>query len=433
MRDARIERFRAAVEMMSRGEPAPELPVDGDDDLARLGRALVELARAIEHGREETRLLAEITHKVNAGFLLEEVADYLYDAFRVVIPYERIGLSLLDADGVHATAVWARSDWTEVHLPVGYSADIRGSSLETILRTGEPRIINDLEAYLREHPESRSTRLILAEGIRSSLTCPLVARGRPFGFMFFSSIVPGCYADSHARIFRALASQLAVILDKGRLSQQIVDEGSKSRRLLHLLLPAAIAERLRNGEDAPAERFDDATVVFADIVAFTHLSGRLEPQALVDLLDQLFQTFDRLSERHGVEKIKTVGDAYLAVAGVPVRRADHVAAAADLALDMMRAVDELTVPGLGPVRLRIGIHTGPVIAGVIGRRRPSYDVWGDTVNTASRMESQGLAGRIQLSDASRQQLPERFQLVDRGLVQVKGKGRLRTWFLVGRD
>jgi class 3 adenylate cyclase len=213
---------------------------------------------------------------------------------------------------------------------------------------------------------------------------------------------------------------------------QLAHESEKVERLLRNILPAAIAQRLKRGEVAPADRIPEATVVFADIVDFTAITSALPPERVVEHLNAMFSAFDDLADRFGLEKIKTIGDAYMAVAGVPVRRDDGAEAAAHMALSMLREVERLASDGRGlGFRIRIGIHTGPVVAGVIGRRKFAYDLWGDTVNTASRLEASGVPGQIHVSQATFEKLRAAFDLVPRGPIELKGKGALDTYLLVG--
>ena len=205
----------------------------------------------------------------------------------------------------------------------------------------------------------------------------------------------------------------------------------ENMRLLLNILPAPIADRLKRGTSIIAERHDSVSVLFADIAGFTSLSGGMPPEPLVEMLNDLFTRFDDLARRHGVEKIKTIGDCYMAVCGVPEARPDHAAVLATMALEMLHAVHEFNQARNTAIEIRIGLNTGPVVAGVIGRSKFIYDLWGDTVNTASRMESSGVPGRIQVTDATRQAMVGTFEFEERGDVEVKGKGRLRTWFLLG--
>jgi class 3 adenylate cyclase len=173
-------------------------------------------------------------------------------------------------------------------------------------------------------------------------------------------------------------------------------------------------------------------VLFADVVDFTPFTERTAPEQVVGVLDEIFTAFDHLAERLGMEKIKTIGDAYMAVAGLPEARPDHASAAAEMALAMQEELGRVSAALNLDLTIRIGMQSGPVIAGVIGRRKFIYDLWGDTVNTASRMESSGLPGRIQVTEAVFERLRHAYEFEPRGEVEIKGKGRLRTYLLTGR-
>jgi adenylate cyclase len=211
--------------------------------------------------------------------------------------------------------------------------------------------------------------------------------------------------------------------------RQLKAEQEKSERLLLNILPAPIAARLKLDQGIIAEQFDDVTVLFADIVDFTTLAARITPTELVGVLNQIFSLFDQLAEQHGLEKIKTIGDAYMVVGGLPVARADHAEAVADMALDMRRSIACFNAEHGELFTIRIGISCGPAVAGVIGTTKFAYDLWGDTVNTASRMESHGLPGHIQVSAAAYKRLRETYRFTPRGRIDVKGKGTMRTYLL----
>lgn len=209
-------------------------------------------------------------------------------------------------------------------------------------------------------------------------------------------------------------------------------EKERSEQLLLNILPAEIAERLKQSDASPAEHFEEATILFADIVGFTNLAAKLEPMQLVDGLNQIFSAFDQLTEKYNLEKIKTIGDAYMVVGGLPVPREDHAFAIADMALDMQAHMQNLDTILGNSLQLRIGINTGPVIAGVIGIKKFIYDLWGDAVNIASRMESQGKPGYIQVTEATYVRLRDRYVLEPRGSIPVKGRGEMTTYWLLGR-
>jgi hypothetical protein len=189
MVDPRLPYYRDAIELMRRGNFQVEIPTGApNDDVSQLGQALAALGVTLDKQFREIRELVRIAEQVNAGLLLDDVLSHVYDSFRSVIPYDRIGCALLSDDDSTLTARWARSEASELRIAGGYSAPMRGSSLQRIIETGQPRILNDLQVYLSDHPDSDSTRQIVAEGMRSSLTCPLIAAGKPVGFIFFSSL-----------------------------------------------------------------------------------------------------------------------------------------------------------------------------------------------------------------------------------------------------
>jgi adenylate cyclase len=227
--------------------------------------------------------------------------------------------------------------------------------------------------------------------------------------------------------FTVLASFAA---QRNRALAALRVEQEKSEALLTNILPSSIADRLKADGRAIADHFDSASVVFADVVNFTPLAQRLAPAEVVGLLDRLFSSFDTLVERHGLEKIKTIGDCYMAAAGVPDPSTDHAHRAALLALDMRQVAASSGNEGV-ELELRIGINTGPLVAGVIGSKRFLYDLWGDAVNTASRMESLGTPGEIQITSETYDLLKDEFVCKPRGTIQVKGKGEMETWYLVG--
>ncbi len=224
-----------------------------------------------------------------------------------------------------------------------------------------------------------------------------------------------------------VAMLLLVTFAQGRETAQ-----ARVEALLLNVLPAEIAQRLQSDPNSIADHFDDASILFADVVDFTPLSSRLDAREVVELLDRLFTSFDELVDRHEVEKIKTIGDCYMAAAGVPRPRPDHAQALAGLALEMRECAKGCLPEGAEhDLRLRIGISSGPVVAGVIGRRRFLYDLWGDTVNMASRMESHGTPDAIQITRPTWELLRDDFVAEPLGLVDVKGKGAVETWRLLG--
>ena len=247
-------------------------------------------------------------------------------------------------------------------------------------------------------------------------------------------------AEVLARVHNLLQVRL-LTLETQRLYEQVLVEQDLSEMLLHNVLPHAIAERLKGRSKLTADHLTQAivdsyanvTVLFADIVGFTAFSQLVSPEVMVGVLNDLFTRFDHIAEHRGLEKIKTIGDCYMAAAGLPVVVTDHADRAAQMSLDMLVAIQDFNAGSQHPLNIRIGISTGAAVAGVIGKSKFVYDLWGDVVNTASRMESHGTAGRIQISEATREALTQPFSLEHCGVIQVKGKYEMSTWFLNNSD
>ncbi|MCW7506540.1 adenylate/guanylate cyclase domain-containing protein [Leptospira levettii] len=210
-------------------------------------------------------------------------------------------------------------------------------------------------------------------------------------------------------------------------------EHQKSESLLLNILPASIADRLKSKNEIIADKSSEATILFADIVDFTVLSQTMEPEKIVSILNEIFSEFDTIVQNHNLEKIKTIGDAYMVASGIPEAREDHCEAVALCALDMLSSIENGITQDSKPFKIRIGIHTGPVVAGVIGKSKFIYDLWGDSVNTASRMESHGTEGKIHVSKEVYQKLKSNFTFETKREIQVKGKGIMETYFLVKKN
>jgi class 3 adenylate cyclase len=275
--------------------------------------------------------------------------------------------------------------------------------------------------------------------LRWALLVAAVAVGGAIVFLLFVNREPVLPVLSE--LVRELSLWLAILLlgdavhSRRALAHEhrlLEVERARSEGLLRNMLPASIAERLKQRQEVIADASPQVTVLFADIADFTPHAERSPPEATVALLNELFSQFDALTETRGLEKVKTVGDAYMVAGGLPDPMPDHAGAIAELALGMLELAARRSFPNGGPVRLRIGVDSGPVVAGVIGRRRFSYDLWGDTVNTASRMQTTGVPGCIQVTERTRRLLGDRYVFQERGVIQVKGKGKMLTYFLGGR-
>lgn len=251
---------------------------------------------------------------------------------------------------------------------------------------------------------------------------------------FALSFAPELALSSRTSIAAGNLIMLGVIATAAGLYllQRVDHFRRRADNLLLNILPAPIAARLKESSETIADGYSEVTVLFADIVGSTLLFSQSEPAEAVDWLNEVFTMFDRLVERYGLEKIRTIGDNYMVASGVPIPRDDHAQAMALFALDMVRGLEEVPARRGKSLVFRVGINSGPLVAGVIGRSKFQYDLWGDTVNIASRMESHGEAGKVHITGATYELLKDDFECVSRGVVPIKGKGKMETWFLVAR-
>ena len=246
-------------------------------------------------------------------------------------------------------------------------------------------------------------------------------------FIFGSNAIGMMLGYTLERTNRLAFLQRLIIEQQNREAEEL---RAKSERLLLNVLPATVAERLKRGETV-ADYYENTAILFADIENFTPFSVEKSPGEVVDLLNQIFSAFDQLTEKHGLEKIKTIGDAYMVVSGAPVPRSDYLEALVELAFEMQRKMESFRQEKLCDFNLRIGINAGPVVAGIIGFKKFSYDLWGDTVNVASRMESFGLPGKIQVTEDVYQKLKQKYHFEERGKIPIKGRGEMFVYFLTG--
>lgn len=324
---------------------------------------------------------------------------------------KRLGLQVSEAnDGLNALALLAHTPVDAVCMDVDMP---RLGGLETLARMQEDPVLRRIPVLMISG-EGRPETLL--EAIRLGAVDFLA---KPFDPMI-------------------LRARLAISLENKRLRDAerehlaIIDrERRQTQDLLHNVLPRSIAQAMVRGEPVGAVVHAGVGVLFADLVGFSRYAAELPPARLVILLEAVFRRFDGLVEHHGLEKIKTVGDAYLVAGGAPLPHPDPVAACSSLALDMIAAVADIGEELGLPLQLRVGIDVGPVVAGIVGRSRFGYDLWGQAVNLASRMESSGVPGRAQVTDRVRQALDGRFPLEARGEIAIKGSGVQTTWFLVG--
>lgn len=428
--DRRSQIFRRAardiVEDEDRGEfrSLPKLAIQD------MGQALVALGGRLDHKFAEVRALAEITEQVNSGVFFDEVLDHVFDTFESLIPYDRIGVALIEESKSGQALVrsqWNRAKYERSHVNANYAAPLVGSSLAGIAETRVPRILNDLNSYLRDHPKSISTQLILREGIQSSLTCPLIARGKVIGFIFFSSLETESYRDQHIELFSQIAGELALTLEKSRAYEELYLRNEFIRKVFGQYVTNEVAESVLQN-DGPLELGGErrrVTILMADLRGFTPMSEILAPELVVDALNSYLGGMTNVIMSYGGSIDNFIGDAIMAVFGVPVAKDDDAARAVACAIEMqnaMRDVNHLNVErGLPELAMGIGINTGEVIAGNIGsEQRMKYSVIGSPVNLAARIESFASGGQVLASDATHGEVADAVQTDGRLNVQLKG-------------
>lgn len=276
-----------------------------------------------------------------------------------------------------------------------------------------------------------SSSIVPIADLRSAFGFPIQDDEQILGVIIFYSYDRHPPDPELMQVMTAMGNQLGQFIKRKQAEAALRQEQEKSEKLLLNILPEPIAERLKHEHQIIAEDFAEVSVLFADIVGFTQLSSSIPPITLLNLLNQIFSLFDELCEHHRLEKIKTIGDAYMVVGGLPRSHLNPAHAIARMALDMQGAIAQFRDQTGQAFNMRIGINTGPVVAGVIGLKKFSYDLWGDTVNIASRMESQGIPGCIQVTAATYEKLKDTFELEQRGMIDVKGRGKMATYFLTG--
>ncbi|ERT05379.1 sensory box protein [Lyngbya aestuarii BL J] len=268
-------------------------------------------------------------------------------------------------------------------------------------------------------------------GLQSGFGVPILAEEQMLAVLVFFTQTKSKPQERTLELVKAVATQLGSLIQRKQAQQELQSQKEQTEKLLLNILPQPIAERLQKKSGIIADYFQDVSVLFADLVGFTDFSSEATPAQILEILNSIFSHFDQLSQHYGLEKIKTIGDAYMVVGGLPLYHPDHLKAIAKMALDMQTNLTLFNQQTGNNFLLRIGIHAGPVVAGVIGLSKFSYDLWGDTVNVASRMESNGVSGQIQVTSEVYERLKEQFVFALRGSIPIKGKGEMTTYFLIG--
>tara|TARA_B100000029_G_scaffold206824_1_gene204572 strand:- start:921 stop:2465 length:1545 start_codon:yes stop_codon:yes gene_type:complete len=395
-----------------------------------MGDARVTLGSRLDHKFAEVRALAEITEQINSGMFFDEVLDQVFECFEQLIPYDRIGVALIEttkAGQVLVRSGWNRSRYDRSHIANDYAAPLAGSSLQRIAETREPRILNDLNAYLRENPDSTSTQLILREGIQSNLTCLLVARDPVIGFIFFSSRSVDTYRDQHVELFTQIAGELALTLEKSRAYEDLYLRNEFIRKVFGKYVTNEVAESVMK-TDGPLELGGErckVTILMADVRGFTPMSERLPPESVVDALNGCLGAMTQVIMGYGGSIDNFIGDAIMAMFGVPITKDDDADRAVACAIEMQNAMVEVNARNaerhLPELAIGIGLNTGEVVAGNIGsEQRMKYSVIGSLVNLAARIESFASGGQVLSSDSTFEEVQNDVQTDGRLNVKLKG-------------
>jgi len=420
---------RAAIDIVPEEDPR-EFSNPGPVAVKDMGDALIALGGRLDHKFAEIKALSEITERVNAGVFFDEVLDHVFDSFERIIPYDRISVALIEEGDQGKMLLrwpWVRAKYEPLYVIKGYTAILHDSGLEEIADAEEPRIINDLEEYLLEHPNSRSTRSVLVEGIRSSLTCPLVVRGKATGFIFFSSLEADTYRDQHVELFLQIAGELALTLDKSRAYEDLYLRNEFIKQVFGQYVTNEVAEAAlsRNGPLTLGGDRRKVTVLMADLRSFTPMAEGLPPEEVVDALNVFLGTIADIVMKHGGAVDNFIGDAMMAVFGIPVAKPDDAARAVACAVEMQNAMTsvnaEIEGRGLPDLSMGIGLSTGEAVAGNIGSEtRVKYSVIGSIVNLAARIESIASGGQIFAHEATFNEI--RDIVFTAGHLNVKLKG-----------
>ncbi|MFM9263694.1 adenylate/guanylate cyclase domain-containing protein [Tychonema sp. BBK16] len=381
----------------------------------------------------ETSLLLKATQAISKSEDFESAIDVILGLICETIKWnlaeawipDRDGTLLKCARGKYASDL-SFSEFRETSLQLTFSSGMGMPG--RIFLSQQPEWIEDISLV----DEDVFVRFESAEnvGLKAAFGFPIMAEDQVLAVVI-------CYCNKSIEcqsrlleLFSVVATQLGWLIKRKQVESALRIQQEKTEKLLLNILPKPIAIRLKKEQKLIADHFDEVSVLFADLVGFTEFSAHQSPTQLVEILNGIFCEFDRLSESRGLEKIKTIGDAYMVVGGLPTPRDDHEEAIALLALEMQVALTQFNLEIGENFQLRIGIHSGSVVAGIIGISKFSYDLWGDTVNVASRMESNGESGKIQVTAATYERLKDQFILEERGIIEVKGKGKMLTYWLI---
>ncbi len=431
--ERRTQVFRRAAIDIVPDDSIREFSNLGPVAIKDLGEALVAVSSRLDHKFAEITAISEITERMNAGVFYDEVLDHVFENFEKIIPYDRISVALIEERDNGQTLLrwsWARAKFEPLFVRKGYTVILDDTGMEKIADARKPRLINDLEVYLQEHPKSPSTRSVLKEGIRSSLTCPLVVRGTSIGFIFFSSLQSDTYRNQHIELFLQIAGELALTLEKSRAYEDLYLRNEFIKKVFGQYVTNEVAEAVLSSDGPLAlggER-RKVTVLMADLRGFTPMSEKLPPEEVVDALNVFLGTMADVVMKYGGSVDNFIGDAIMAVFGVPVTKPDDAARAVACAVEMQNLMASVNADiegrGLPDLTMGIGLSTGEVVAGNIGSEmRVKYSVIGSTVNRAARIEGIASGGQIFASDTTFNEVSDIVRTAGHLNVKLKGLNR----------
>jgi PAS domain S-box-containing protein len=372
--------------------------------------------------REEAlKLIVEGTASKTGQEFFQACVQYLAEILGIQYAF------ITECANPQKTRVRMLSFWKNQNFSENLEYDLAGTPCDEVITNGQYYCYPD--NIIARFPDDADLVDLKA---RSYAGIPLIdTTGDVIGHIAVLDTHPMIDDETRKLVLKIFAARAGTELERKFTDIALQNSQEQTENLLLNILPKTIADRLKTDTSAIAEQFEEVTILFSDIVGFTPLSAQMQPTELVNLLNEIFSTFDKFSDKLGLEKIKTIGDAYMVVGGLPVKHPNSAEAIAQMALEMQSSITQFQSRYGPTLQIRIGINTGPVVAGVIGVKKFSYDLWGDAVNVASRMESSGLPGKIQVTETVYERLKHQFHFEERGPVEVKGKGEMMTYWLVG--
>jgi len=428
--DEHLTFYRHALSQMLLGHYERIVPTDSITNVDSFGAALAKLNIALDQRFTEARALAELPREISNTLFIEDVLNHVFETFHAVIPYDRIGFAFLEQDDWNVTIVrerWSRSDSNDMRITKGYGQKLSQTSLGAVLNDGHPRIINDLKSYLRKHPNSQSTYLMVEEGLRSNLTCPLLMNGKPVGFLFFSCREINAYSSAHIDAFAEVSGQLTKTLEKCRLYEQLNTRNHFLRSVFGRYVSDEIVTALLEDPNAlkMGGRNARVTVLMCDLRGFTKMSEKMEPKDVVAVLNNCFNKMVQVIQAHDGTIDNIIGDAIMVLFGAPIMREDDVKRAVSCAFDMQEAMADVNRlnqhMNLPKLAMGIGINTGDVVVGNIGSDTyAKYSAIGASVNLAARLEAKAGPGEVLIAQPTFSDVQNVVRVLDQRKIEAKG-------------